>query len=234
MLKAEGLVVHYGGALVLNQVSLEVGEGDIVAVIGPNGAGKTTLLRTVSGLVSPTRGTIEFDGMSLHRNKPHEIVKAGVIHCPEGRKLFSRMSVIENLIVGTYLHRRKTDIDASLREIFDLFPNLEKMKHRPSMTLSGGEQQMLAIGRALMGRPKVLLLDEPSAGLAPLLRTSISEVLLTLKQRGLAILLVEQDVSMAFGVASRCYVLEGGQIGISGLSHDLAQDEHVRRAYLGL
>lgn len=234
MLKVKELTVRYGGALILDRVSIEVGEGDIVVVMGPNGAGKTTLLRAISGLTKLTEGTVEFNELPLHTAKPYEIVKVGISQCPQGRKLFPCMTVMENLLIGAYLRRKRREVEVTLKQVLDLFPSLKAMTDRLSGTLSGGEQQMLAIGRALMAVPRLLLLDEPSEGLSPLYKTKIVDVLQTIRETGVSILLVEQDVTMAFSVAPRAYVLEGGKIAMAGTSDELSENEHVRAAYLGL
>ncbi len=234
LLEISRLRVRYGVIEALHGVSLIVHRGEIVTVIGANGAGKTTLLKAISGLVPATEGTIRYEGeqsADLERLKPHEIAAAGIRHVPEGRRIFQNLTVRENLSLGAYL--RRDGVDQELRSVFSLFPRLEERLDQNAGTLSGGEQQMLAIGRALMGGPELLLLDEPSLGLAPKLVRSIFETIRSINQRGTTILLVEQNANMALECAHRGYVIETGNIVLSGPAAELARDERVRRAYLG-
>ena len=233
MLQVEDVHVYYGQIHALKGVSLTVEEGEIVTLIGANGAGKTTLLRTISGLVQPRRGQVTFQGRSLLRLLPEEIVRLGVSHVPEGRRIFANLTVLENLELGAFLRKDRAEVARGLQRVFDLFPRLQERLHQPAGTLSGGEQQMLAIGRALMARPRLLLLDEPSLGLAPLLVRTIFDVIKEINSQGTTILLVEQNAHMALSVAHRGYVLETGRVVLSGPAEDLRQSEDIRAAYLG-
>ena len=234
MLTIRDLHVSYGAVQALKGVSLSVNEGEIVALIGPNGAGKTTLLRTVSGLLKPLSGEICFQNEILGRLKPHQVVARGVAQVPEGRLIFQNLSVRENLELGAYARpRSQKKIAGDLANIFDLFPRLKERLKQNAGTLSGGEQQMLAIGRALMSRPRLLLLDEPSLGIAPTLIQQIFKVLVEINQAGTTILLVEQDACLALKTARRAYVLETGEIRLSGASAELLQNPAVQKAYLG-
>jgi branched-chain amino acid transport system ATP-binding protein len=215
-------------------VSLEVDAGEVVTILGANGAGKTTLLRTISGLVSHTSGRIDFNGKQLEKIAPDVIVKLGISHCPEGRMLFPELTVKKNLELGAYVHRRKrTLIEETKNEVFELFPRLKERMKQAAGTMSGGEQQMLAIGRAVMSRPRLLMLDEPSLGLAPLVVTNIMDTLLEIKKRGTAILLVEQNAAESLRIADRGYVLETGKVVLSGDRESLVNDERVKQSYLG-
>jgi branched-chain amino acid transport system ATP-binding protein len=234
MLQVEHLSVAYDTLQVLWDVSLEVHEGEIVALIGSNGAGKTTLLKTISGLMKPLFGSIRFKGEEVAGLPPHEICRRGVIQVPEGRALFPRMRVIENLELGAYLPAARAQRHETIERIYRLFPRLKERWRQDAGTLSGGEQQMVAIGRALMARPKLLMLDEPSLGLAPVLVETIMEVLTRLNAEGMTILLVSQEVHQALTIAHRVYVIENGRIVRSGTSHALRDDDAVRSAYLGL
>jgi branched-chain amino acid transport system ATP-binding protein len=238
MLQIENLEVYRGRTYVLKGVSLEVGRGEIVALIGANGAGKTTTLKTVSGLLRPHSGRIayrpEIDReLALDRVPAEEIVRQGVSHCPEGRGVFAGLTVRENLMVGAYLRRDKPDIRADFEKVCELFPILKQRASQAAGSLSGGEQAMLAVGRSLMARPRLLILDEPSLGLAPLIVARIFELLAEINARGVTILLVEQNAVMALDLSHRAYVLETGRIILSGPSTAIACDEAVRRAYLG-
>ncbi len=234
MLSAEGIQTCYGTFQALRSVSLEVDGGEVVTILGANGAGKTTLLRTISGLVSHTSGSIRFDGEKLDGVSPDVIVKRGVSHCPEGRMLFPELTVQKNLELGAYVHRRKRSlIEETKNEVFELFPRLRERKKQAAGTMSGGEQQMLAIGRALMSRPRLLMLDEPSLGLAPLVVTNIMDTLVEIKKRGTAILLVEQNAAESLRIADRGYVLETGKVVLSGDRESLMNDERVKQSYLG-
>ncbi|PYM27630.1 MAG: ABC transporter ATP-binding protein [Candidatus Rokuibacteriota bacterium] len=232
MLALEDLEVYYGEIHALKRVSLEVRDREIVALLGNNGAGKTTTLKTVSGLLAPRRGRVSFEGRPLTGVAPHEIVARGIAHVPEGRRIFNRLTVRENLLMGAYL-RADGGIAADLERVFALFPRLHERLTQVAGTLSGGEQQMLAIGRALMARPKVLLLDEPSMGLAPVLVEQIFETIAEVNRQGTTILLVEQNAAMALSIANRGYVLETGSVVLSGTAAALGENSEVRRAYLG-
>ena len=231
LLEVEDLRVRYGAVEVLTGVSVSVGPGEVVALLGANGAGKTTTLRAVSGLVRPAGGDVRLDGRSLVGRPPHEVVAAGIGHVPEGRRVFARMSVRENLAMGAYGHARPGA--AEFARVHALFPVLAERSGQLAGTLSGGEQQMLALGRALMGRPRVLLLDEPSLGLAPQVVQTVFAVISALPSEGTAVLLVEQDVALALSVAARASVLATGRVALSGDAADLRDDARVEAAYLG-
>ncbi len=236
MLKIQNLKSYYGQLQALRGVSLHVGKGEIVTLIGANGAGKTTILNTVAGLISRSDGKILVDGKDIRGLRPEKIVERGVALVPEGRQLFAPMTVKENLELGAYLRRKngnKEEIGQDMEEIFDLFPLLKDRRKQLAGTLSGGEQQMLAIGRALMSRPRLMLLDEPSMGLAPKIAEGIFQTIVRLKQQGVTVLLVEQNARMALAVAERGYVIETGQVVVQGPSAELLQNHEVERAYLG-
>ena len=233
LLEVANLVARYGRITALQDVSLTVDEGEIVTLIGANGAGKTTTLRAISGLIRPASGSIRFAGRDVTRLAPSEIVRAGIGHSPEGRHVFPRMTVRENLELGAFTRRAKDEIAADLERVLAIFPRLKERYEQKAGTMSGGEQQMLAIGRALMSRPRVLLLDEPSLGLSPKLVQTIFEVIRDINARGTTILLIEQNARQALAVASRGYVLEVGRIAHSGAAAELAASEAVRAAYLG-
>ena len=233
LLEVDGLVARYGRITALEDVSLTVGEGEIVTLIGANGAGKTTTLRSISGLVRPAAGTIRFAGRDITRLAPNEIVRAGIGHSPEGRRIFPRMTVRENLELGAYTRRAKPEIAEDLDRVLTIFPRLKERFEQKGGTMSGGEQQMLAIARALMSRPRLLLLDEPSLGLSPKLVQTIFEVIRDISARGTTILLIEQNARQALAIAARGYVLEVGTIAHSGVAAELAASEAVRAAYLG-
>ena len=232
MLKVQALDVAYGEIRALQGVGLEVGRGEIVTILGNNGAGKTTTLKTISGLLHPTHGTITLENESLLDVPPHAIVSRGVAHVPEGRRIFNRLTVRENLMMGAYL-RDDSGIGADLERVFGLFPRLSERIAQVAGTLSGGEQQMLAIGRALMASPRLLLLDEPSMGLAPVLVEQIFDTITDINRQGMTILLVEQNAAMALSIAHRGYVLETGSIALTGTAAELSDNADVRRAYLG-
>jgi branched-chain amino acid transport system ATP-binding protein len=232
LLRLDGLDVYYGEIHALRGVALEVREREIVALLGNNGAGKSTTLKTVSGLLRPRRGTIMLDDRPLADVAAHDIVARGIAHVPEGRRIFNRLSVRENLAMGAYL-RSDGGIDADLDRVFDLFPRLKERISQVAGTLSGGEQQMLAIGRALMANPRLLLLDEPSMGLAPVLVEQIFATIDSINRQGTTILLVEQNAAMALSIAHRGYVLETGAVVLAGSAAELAGNAEVRRAYLG-
>lgn len=233
MLKIDNIDVYYGAIHALKGISLEVKEGEIVTLIGANGAGKSTTLRTISGLLKPKTGSITFLGQDIAGVRAHEIVKKGISQVPEGRRVFAEMTVMENLDLGAFVRKDKAGIQQDLKHVFELFPRLEERKNQSAGTLSGGEQQMLAMGRALMSRPKLLLLDEPSMGLAPLLIKEIFNIIVDINKSGTTVLLVEQNANMALSIANRAYVLETGRIILSGSAKELAASEDVRKAYLG-
>ena len=232
MLKAENLNIYYGPIHAVKGVSFEVREGEIVTLIGANGAGKSTTLKTVSGLMRSRGGQIEFMGRSIASTPPHKIVELGLAQVPEGRRIFTRMTVEENLDMGAYI-RKKGDIEADKERVFEQFPRLKERRKQIAGTLSGGEQQMLAMGRALMSSPKLLMLDEPSMGLAPILVEQVFDIISALHKAGTTILLVEQNAEMALSVADRAYVMETGRITLSGTGEQLAASEEVQKAYLG-
>lgn len=232
MLEVRDLTVHYGRAIALKEVGLRVERGEIVTVIGPNGAGKTTLLRAISGLEKATDGEIYFEQTRITKYPPHKMSRLGLIHCPERRRLFPEMTVLENLQMGSYANR--TGSEKRLVWVYELFPLLRERSSQEASTLSGGEQQMLAIGRALMSEPKLLMLDEPSVGLAPIVKQKIFEAIRQIHETGLTVLLVEQDVTSALNIADRGYVMERGQIRTEGLSRHLVRNPHVKELYLGV
>lgn len=233
LLKVSDLNAGYGKVPVLHNVELRVAEGEVVAVIGPNGAGKSTLLKTISGLIEPYSGQITFAGERYEGAAPHDVTQAGISHVPEGGRLFTNMSVEENLLMGGYGNREGLR-SGVLEEVYEIFPVLRERRHQLAKTLSGGERQMLAIGRGLTARPKLLMLDEPSLGLAPKLIDAIYEKLHALRELGLTVLLVEQNTGYALDLAGRGYVLENGHIVMEGTGDALAHDDHVRECYLGL
>lgn len=233
MLNVQGVHAYYGNIHVLKGVSFSVGKGEIVALVGANGAGKTTTLRAISGLLRLQQGLIELSGERIDHLPPHEIVRRGIAHVPEGRRIFSRLTVLENLELGAFARRDGKAIGGDLDGVFRLFPRLKERRNQVAGTLSGGEQQMLAIGRALMARPKLLLLDEPSMGLAPILVETIFEVIEDINRQGTTILLVEQNAMMALEVAHRGYVMQMGRIVLQGSAAELKQDETVKKLYLG-
>jgi branched-chain amino acid transport system ATP-binding protein len=233
ILKLDDVHTYYGTIHALKGISLDVRESEIVTLIGANGAGKSTTLRSINGLNHPKEGTITFQGKDITNEAPHEIVKMGVSQSPEGRRIFSRMSVFENLEMGAYQRTNKAEIRQDLERVYDLFPRLQERRTQKGGTLSGGEQQMLAIGRALMARPKLLLLDEPSMGLAPIFVEKIFEIIKEINEQGTPILLVEQNALMALDAADRGYVLETGHVALADDAKSLRQNEQVRKTYLG-
>lgn len=233
-LELKNLTVHYGKALALDQVDVGVRAGELLAVIGPNGAGKTTLMRTISGLINPTCGEVYFQGQKMTGFPPHEIVRRGLIHCPEGRRPFPEMTVLDNLLLGTLWTTEKHLIKERFDYVYELFPILRERSNQLAGTMSGGQQQMLAIGRALMLDPKLLLLDEPSIGLAPKVVDEIFESIKVIKESGVTILLVEQNVDIALSVADRLSVLDHGRVVFSGSSSDLLANARLREVYLGI
>ncbi len=233
LLEINNLHVYYGAIHALKGISLKVEEGQIVALIGANGAGKTTTLRTISGLLHPKEGSILYHGEPLHEMKAQSIVKAGISHVPEGRRIFAPLTVMENLELGAFLRNDKDGIQKDLEAIFQSFPRLKERTFQQAGTLSGGEQQMLAMGRALMSRPKVLLLDEPSMGLSPIFVQEIFNIIRRINEQGTTVLLVEQNARMALSIADYAYVLETGTISLEGTGAELASSEEVQKAYLG-
>ena len=232
MLRVDGIHVYYGAIHALKGLSFEVEQGELVTLLGANGAGKTTTLKTLSGLLRPARGAVELEGQALDKIEAHEIVRRGVAHVPEGRKVFPRFTVLENLKVGAYARGAGT-LDAEMNFVFEMFPRLKERQKQYAGTLSGGEQQMLAIGRALMAKPKLLLLDEPSMGLAPKIVEQILETIRAINKAGVTVLLVEQNAAMALAISRRGYVLETGLVILEGPAAELAGNDLVRQAYLG-
>ena len=233
ILHVEDLNVYYGSIHAVKGISFDVDEGEIVTLIGANGAGKSTTLNTVAGLLKPREGKIEFEGESLLGIPPHKIVSRGMALCPEGRRVFLQMSVRDNLEMGAFTRTDSAEVADSLEMVFDRFPRLKEREGQSAGTLSGGEQQMLAMGRALMSKPRLLMLDEPSMGLAPILVQEIFNIIKSLHDTGTTVLLVEQNARMALSIADRAYVLETGHVSMSGDAADLANDERVKQAYLG-
>ena len=233
MLKIKDLHVSYGGIRALRGVNLEVPDGKIVTLIGANGAGKSTMLRTISGLVKADSGSITYNDKELLGMPINKVLEEGIAQVPEGRRVFPDMTVLENLKIGAYLRKDKAEIEKDIQWVYSLFPRLEERSWQLAGTLSGGEQQMLAVGRALMSRPKVLMMDEPSLGLAPLVVQGIFDIIRTINEQGVTVLLIEQNANMALKVADIAYVLETGSISMTGDAHELAEDDRVRKAYLG-
>lgn len=244
MLEVKNLTVHYNGAMALNNVNINVKKGEFVAVVGPNGAGKTTLLKAVSGMLNELQrvrkekaqisGEVIFENQRIEKFRPWQIVKMGIIHVPERRRLFPEMSVYENLIMGSYLRKEKKEIEEDLERVYQLFPILKERKKQMAQTLSGGEGQMLAIARAFMSKPKLLMIDEPSLGLAPLVKQKVFESIKDIWSSGITILLVEQDISMALSLANRAYVLTHGKIAAHGTPEELMENEDLREMYIGI
>jgi ABC-type branched-chain amino acid transport systems, ATPase component len=233
MLRLEGVYAGYGRAPVLSDVSVEVGQGDLVCLVGANGAGKSTTLKTISGLVRPSAGRIVFDGREIQGWKPQDILRAGIAHCPEGRRVFPHLTVRENLEMGAYVREDTTAVASDLDRVLAHFPVLAERRRQAAGTLSGGEQQMLAIGRALMARPRLIMFDEPSLGLAPTVVETTFRIIGEIQKDGTTVFMVEQNAYMALRMAARAYVMETGRITLHGPARALLDDEHVKRAYLG-
>lgn len=233
LLEVRGLSVNYGGIQALQEINLVVNQGEVVTLIGANGAGKTTTLRTISRILNPRHGQIVYAGRDITRRKAHEVVALGMAHSPEGRRVLAKQTVLDNLELGAYVRSNAAAVKQDIEQQFQLFPRLAERRYQLAGTLSGGEQQMLAIARALMSRPKLLLLDEPSLGLAPAIVREIFTIIENLRTTGVTILLVEQNAHLALQAADRGYVLEAGQITLTGLAKDLLQDDRVKQAYLG-
>jgi branched-chain amino acid transport system ATP-binding protein len=234
LLEAEQIDVYYGDVAALEQVSIRIEKAELISIIGGNGAGKTTLVKTLSGLLRPVHGEVSFNDQKINNLPAYEITKLGLIHVPEGRKLFPDMTVLENLEIGAYVPEARKEKEENLKNVFQLFPILDKRVNQLAGTLSGGEQQMLAISRGLMGKPTLLILDEPSLGLAPILVKQIFSIIKDIKEREISILLVEQNVFYSLSLADRGYILENGRIVSEGEGKALLQDEHVKKAYLGI
>ena len=234
LLEVKNIDVYYGDVQVIFGLSLHVEEGEVVSIIGGNGAGKSTLLKTISGLLHPARGEVVFEGAGIQTASPDEIVERGIVQVPEGRRLFTLMTVKDNLVVGAYNSRASKHVDKMIHEVYRLFPRLSERDTQLAMTLSGGEQQMVAIGRGIMARPKLLMLDEPSLGLAPILIKNIFETVRKIADQGTTVLLVEQDVKNSLSLSDRGYVLEHGRAAMEGPAKTLLDDPHIKTAYLGL
>lgn len=233
MLEIKDLEVYYGMIQAIKGVSFDVNEGEVIALIGANGAGKTTILHTITGLLSPKKGSVIFEGQDITKIPAHKIVSLGMAHVPEGRRVFAQMSVYQNLKMGAYTRSSKEEIEASLETVYKRFPRLEERKNQIAGTLSGGEQQMLAMGRALMSKPKIILMDEPSMGLSPILVNEIFDIIQSVSAMGTTVLLVEQNAKKALSIADRAYVLETGKIVTSGVAKELMNDDTIKKAYLG-
>lgn len=233
MLRVENLAVNYGMINAVRGVNFEVNQGEIVSLIGANGAGKSTILRTVSGLIKPASGTLTYEGQNITKTNAQKIVQLGISHVPEGRHVFKGLSVRENLEMGAFLRKDRSNIEADIQAVYDRFPVLGERQKQDASTLSGGEQQMLAMGRALMSKPKLLLLDEPSMGLAPIFIQEIFNIIQQIQAQGTTVLLIEQNAKMALSIASRGYVLETGKIVLSGTGQELLESDAVQKAYLG-
>lgn len=233
MLSVNNLQVHYGMIQAIKDVSFEVNQGEVIALIGANGAGKTTILHTISGLLQPTRGSVIFEGQDITKTAAHKIVSLGMAHVPEGRRVFAQLTVLENLRLGAYTRKDKNEMAETLKMIYQRFPRLEERKNQIAGTLSGGEQQMLAMGRALMSHPKIILMDEPSMGLSPIFVEEVFKIIRDISAEGTTVLLVEQNAKKALTIADRAYVLETGNIILQGDAKKLMNDESVKKAYLG-
>ena len=233
MLQVKDLQVYYGVINAIKGVSFEVNEGEVIALIGANGAGKTTILHTITGLVTPKSGSVEFEGKNLVKTPAHKIVGLGMAHVPEGRRVFAHLTVYDNLMLGAFSLTSRAKIEENLKYVYSHFPRLEERKNQVAGTLSGGEQQMLAMGRALMSNPKIILMDEPSMGLSPIFVNEIFDIIQAVSESGTTVLLVEQNAKKALSIADRAYVLETGKITMSGNAKDLLEDEAVKKAYLG-
>lgn len=233
ILEVKDLEVYYGMIQAIKGISFSVNEGEVIALIGANGAGKTTILHTVTRLINSKTGVIEFDGKDITKTAPHKIVEMGMSHVPEGRRVFSYLTVLENLLLGAYTRKDKAEIEETLNNVYQRFPRLKERKKQLAGTLSGGEQQMLAMGRALMSHPKIILMDEPSMGLSPIYVSEIFNIIKEISKSGTTVLLVEQNAKKALEIADRAYVLETGKIVLEGKASDLANDDSVKKAYLG-
>lgn len=233
MLEVKDLEVYYGVIQAIKGVSFEVNKGEVIALIGANGAGKTTILHTITGLLSPKKGSVIYEGTDITKIPAHKIVSLGMAHVPEGRRVFADLSVYENLKMGAYTRKDKGEIEESLERVYTRFPRLKERKNQMAGTLSGGEQQMLAMGRALMSKPKIILMDEPSMGLSPILVNEIFDIIQEVSKSGTTVLLVEQNAKKALSIADRAYVLETGKIVLDGKAEDLLNDDSIKKAYLG-
>ncbi len=233
MLEVKDLEVFYGVIQAIKGISFHVEQGEVIALIGANGAGKTTTLHTITGLLSPKKGQVLFEGKDITKIPAHKIVSMGMAHVPEGRRVFAELSVYENLKMGAYTRKDKNEIEESLRNVYKRFPRLEERKNQMAGTLSGGEQQMLAMGRALMSKPKIILMDEPSMGLSPIMVNEIFDIIRSVSESGTTVLLVEQNAKKALSIADRAYVLETGNIVLDGNARDLLEDDSIKKAYLG-
>lgn len=233
MLEIENIEVFYGAINAIKGISFNVEQGEIIALIGANGAGKTTTLHTITGLISAKSGTIRLNGKDITKTPAHKIVSMGMAHVPEGRRVFAQLSVYENLMLGAYTRKNKAEIAETLEHVYERFPRLKERRTQSAGTLSGGEQQMLAMGRALMSKPSIILMDEPSMGLSPLYVSEIFDIIQEINKSGTTVLLVEQNAKKALSIANRAYVLETGRISLSGDAHELMNNEQVKKAYLG-
>ena len=233
MLEVKDLEVYYGVIQAIKGVSFQVNQGEVIALIGANGAGKTTILHTITGLLAPKKGSVMFEGKEITKVPAHKIVSMGMAHVPEGRRVFAELSVYENLKMGAYTRKDRAEIDESLQNVYKRFPRVEERKNQMAGTLSGGEQQMLAMGRALMSKPKIILMDEPSMGLSPILVNEIFDIIQAVSESGTTVLLVEQNAKKALSIADRAYVLETGNIVLEGKAKDLLENDSIKKAYLG-
>ena len=233
MLEVRDLEVYYGRIQAIKGISFEVNQGEVIALIGANGAGKTTTLHTITGLLSPKKGSVLFEGQDITKVPAHKIVSMGMAHVPEGRRVFSQLSVYENLKLGAYTRKDRSNIDKELQSIYERFPRLAERKNQLAGTLSGGEQQMLAMGRALMSKPSIVLMDEPSMGLSPILVNEIFDIIESISKSGTTVLLVEQNAKKALSIADRAYVLETGKVVLEGNAKDLLENDSIKKAYLG-